>query len=120
MNYFKCRDYPCLKVKELLKATDKIGYLYGACKALQPSYLESLSKTELQCDLCKMETVLEEIANGTTSYPNSSVVRFISDHTILLMIYMDQKWWKGVKFSLYTSVKQWIQLLLSNKNTVIP
>lgn len=118
MNYFKCSDYPCRKVKELLKATNQIGYLYGACKALQPTCLESLSKEELQCDLCKIETVLEKIANGTTSYPNSSVARLTSDHALLVMIYMDQKWWEGERFSLYASVKYWIQVLLSNKNTI--
>lgn len=120
MNYFKCSDYPCRKVEELWKATDKIGYLYGTCKALQSPYFENISKTELQCDLCQIETVLEEMTNDTASYPNPSVVRFISDHTLLFMIFMDQKWWAGERFSLYASLKQWVQLLLSNNNTIKP
>lgn len=118
MNYFKCSDYPCRKVEELWKATDKIGYLYGTCKALQSPYFENISKIELQCDLCQIETVLEEITNGTTTYPNSSVASFTSDHTLLVMIYMDQKWWEGVRVSLYASLKHWIHLLSSNKNTL--
>ena len=120
MNYFKCSDYPCPKVEELLKATDKIGHLYGSCKALQLSSLENLSKTELQCDLCQMETVLEEITEDTASYSNSSVAKFTSDHTLLMAIYLDQQSWKGMKLSLYVSVKHWMQLLWSDNNTVKP
>lgn len=118
MNYFKCSDYPCHEVKELLKATDKIDYLYGSCKALQSPGFENLSKAELQCGLCMIETVLEEIMNGTTAYPNSSVVRFTGDHTLLIMAYMDQMWWKGMRHSLYISVKYWLQFLVSNKKTI--
>lgn len=115
MNYFKCCYYPCPKVKKLLKETDKIGYLYQSCKALQVSDPKYLSKIELQCDLCKMETVLEEVIDDTTYYSNSSVARFTSDHTLLITIYMDEKWWNGVKPTLYISVKHWIQILWSYK-----
>lgn len=72
-------------------------------------------KKELQCDLCRIETVIDEIAAGKTDYSNVEVARLCSEHTLAVMAYMNFGVWHTLHLSHYESAKFWIHYLFNKE-----
>lgn len=116
MNYLKCKDYPCIKVRELLEDDDKLDYLFMKCRCLNPSTVEQESRKELQCDLCRIETIIEGIADGKLECPNAAELGILcSESKLPLTIFLSYDWWHTQKLSCFGKAKYWFQLLLSKE-----
>lgn len=67
-----CKKYPCSNLTKLAKQENKIVYLALQSESTHMADIDLQSRAEMECNLCLMKSVLEDIEEGKTEKINSN------------------------------------------------
>lgn len=77
MNTPEC-TCPCLMKLDLQKIPDKLAFLKDNWPTFdQIESIDSFCKRDLQCTLCLLNTLIDDLANEIYSCPNRDIIRLV-------------------------------------------